>query len=477
MKRFLFLFIVFLAGIISPPGVYGQKRIDKEPVDTTWYVRGDINYNLLVAAYLGLDKDVARFLGQGAYVNTTTMSGNTPLILAAGEGHTGTAEILLAQDAAVNDKNKEGISPLLQATINNHPKMIAYLLDHGAEVNIRDKYGRTPLLEAAARNLMSAGEILLKHGADPNLTDKQGTTPLMAAVYGGNTAFAGMLLEAGAQINQKDKNGFTALMVATQTGDTSMVDFLISRGADIFVRTRSGYTPMLLAVQEKDVTLATQFIALDSTGFFRKKLPVNPVRLAGENHDREMRDLLMLNDYEKMFSPFLNDLRFGLDFMFNGRNFLPGIRFGITEGITRINLTLGFNYRIYPARILAPSTEGLFYQYWEHRGVAYAGLGRDFPFLKRAGKKPEFGAHVFVSGYYSFGPSYPGSGKSPEKIVMASPSGGFYIKTGPVRISTEYCWLDLKTYDFPNSYFSLKVEYVLSRKKISKTNKTIPWYH
>ncbi len=477
MKHFLIFLALSLIWSQNNQVAYGQRKMENEPVDTTWYVRGDVNYNLLVAAYLGRDKDVARFLGLGAYVNTTTMSGNTPLILASGEGHLSTAALLLSQDANINDKNKEGVSPLLQATLNNHPKMIAYLLEHGADADIRDNYGRTPLMEAAAQNLMAAGKILLKHGADPDAADKQGTTPLMAAVYSKNADFAKMLLEAGADINQKDNHGFTALLIATQNHDPGMVDFLISRGADIFIRTNSGYSPLLLAVQEKEVTLAEKFISLDSTGFFKKRMPLNPVKLASENKDPGMKDLLLLNDYRETFSPYLHDLRFGTDVLLNGTNFFPGICFGITEGTTKLTFYTGFNYRIYPARVLVPSSEHVFYQYWEYRGIAYTGAGRDFPFVANTPHKPGFGAYVLISGFVSFGPSYAGSKLSPKTILMVSPSGGLYMRTGPVHITVGYSWLNLKTYDFPDSYASLKVEYILSRKKISKSKKTIPWYH
>ena len=475
MRHFLFLLLsLFLFQGISE--VYGQRKLNDKPVDTSWYVKGDVNYNLLVAAYLGIDKDVSRFIREGAYVNTTTMNGNTPLILAAGEGHIPTTEILLTRDANINEKNKEGISPLLQAVLNNHPDMVSFLINHGANIQTRDKYGRTPLIAAAALNHTSIGDILLKSSADPDAKDKQGTTPLMVAVYGENTEFVKLLLKAGADINQKDKNGFTALLIGVQKHNPALVDLLVSHGADIFILTNTKYSPLLLAVQEKDLVLAEKFISLDTIGFFQKELPINPIELADENKDPEMKDLLIENDYQYTFSPYLHDLRFGMDMLFNVKNFLPGIRLGITEGITKISFYTGFNYRMFPVQILEQSSSHIFHQYWEYRGLAFAGLGREFPFMISYRHKPEFGAHIFVSGFVSFGPSYPGSNKSPSTIFSASPSGGLYLKTGPVRIAADYCWYNFHTYDFPDSYFSLKIEYILSHRKLAKTQKFIPWY-
>jgi len=469
----LLLLLLFLLPAVSR----GQRKKAMQPVDTTWYNPGDINYNLLVAAYLGIDKDVDRFLREGAFVNTTTMNGNTPLMLAAEEGHLATVRVLLMHGAGVDKSDKQGTTPLMKAVLNGHSGIVDLLLRSGAGIEAQDKQGRTPLLLAAAYNRPAIATLLLEKRANPDPPDRQGPTPLMAAIYTDNNHIARILVDHGADINKADKKGFTPLLVAVQKGNREILPFLLKRNADLRAVTRSGYSALLLAVQEKDAAMARLLLAVDTSGFFHRQSRPNALALAIENKDAATKELLIDNDFRLKKNLFLANMHLGGDMLVNGQDFLPGICFSLTEGITRLSLQTGFLYRPFPAHILRQESEHTFWQLREYRGVAYAGLGREFVFNNTAQKKNlTYGADAAVNMIISFGPSYSGSTKKPPLVVSPSPSAGLFLNIRSVGIHAGYTWLDLHTWDFSRNYFSFRVTWIINREKIKGTEKIISWY-
>jgi ankyrin repeat protein len=474
MLRTITFFLAFF--LLLPLAGEAQKKA-LEPIDTSWYNPGDINYNLLVAAYLGIDKDVNRFLREGAYINTMTMNGSTPLMLAAGQGHLPTVQLLVTHGADVDKGDKQGTTPLMNAILNGHTEIVAFLLRSGASSHVRDRSGRTPLLLAATYNHPAIVTLLLDRGTDPDGTDKQGTTPLMAAIYAGHNHVARLLAGKGADLNKKDKKGFTPLLVAVQQGNREMTRWLLEHGADLQTVTNSGYSALLLAVQEKDVETARILLEADTAGYFHNRKGPSPVSMAAENKDALLKELLIDNDFTFKKRLYLDNMHLGGELLLNGPDFMPGIIFSMTEGITKLTLQTGYLYRVFPARILYPVTENTFWQMREYRGVACAGLGREFAFNSKENKKRiTYGADLLLSVIYSFGPRYSGSTKKPPEVITASPSAGLFVNIGAVGIHAGYTWLDLQTYDLSRHHFSLRLSWIINRKKITRTEKTIPWY-
>jgi ankyrin repeat protein len=472
LRTITFILAFFL---LVPTGMQAQKKA-LEPVDTSWYNPGDINYNLLVAAYLGIDKDVNRFLRDGAYVNTMTMNGSTPLMLAAGQGHLSTVQLLVMHDAGVDKGDKQGTTPLMNAIINGHAGIVAFLLRSGASTAVRDRAGRTPLLLAAAHNRPAIVTLLLDKGADPDGTDKQGTTPLMAAIYAGHNNIARLLIDKGADVSLRDRRGFTPLLITVQRGNREMVSYLLSHGASLEETTNSGFSALLLAVQEKDTETARLLLAADTAGFFRRKSRPNPVGLAVDNKDPLMKELLIDNDFRFRRSLYLHSMHLGGGMLLNGANFMPGILFSLTEGVTGLSLETGFLYRAFPTRILRQESDHTFWQLREYRGMAYAGLGKAFPFTGRSEThKLTYGATAMVNILYSFGPEYPGSNRRPPAVVTVNPSAGLFLHTGGVGFRAGYSWVDLRTRNLSRNHFFLGIYWIINRKKITRTEKTIPW--
>ena len=106
---------------------------------------------------------------------------NTPLHVAAFEGHTDVAEFLLAHNAKINAKGQNGTTPLIEAALTGNKDVAELLLAHHADVNAKDKDGNTPLYEAAQSGHKSTVALLLAHNAIVNAKNNDGDTPLHAA--------------------------------------------------------------------------------------------------------------------------------------------------------------------------------------------------------------------------------------------------------------------------------------------------------
>jgi hypothetical protein len=187
-----------------------------------------------------IDK-VREILAKGANVNTRDRHkdswtyNQTPLHVAAHEGHTYVARLLLEHGAVVNARDKYGFTPLYYAAGGGHIDIVSILLEHGADVNARDKSGNTPLHYVAMLGKAVVAKLLLEFGADVNARDEEGWTPLHSAAWRGNADVASLLLEHGADPSIRDKEGKTPLDVAREEGREE-----VARVIEEFMKRRKG---------------------------------------------------------------------------------------------------------------------------------------------------------------------------------------------------------------------------------------------
>ena len=136
--------------------------------------------------------------------------GNTPLIIAAGNGHEYCVNSWIDSGADVNTANSKGETALIKASHWNKCSCIESLITAGADVNFPSKNGDKALIIAANQGLVNCVNELIDAGADVNSADSDKTTPLISAASWGYDKCVAALLQAGADVNLADKDGQTA---------------------------------------------------------------------------------------------------------------------------------------------------------------------------------------------------------------------------------------------------------------------------
>mmetsp|Transcript_73113 Transcript_73113/g.219543 ORF Transcript_73113/g.219543 Transcript_73113/m.219543 type:complete len:179 (-) Transcript_73113:60-596(-) len=121
----------------------------------------------------------------------------TPLFIAAQQGHTDTLQLLLDLGADKDTKNEEGASALYAALMSGHEAAARLLIRTGINLEERDVDGDTLLIAAALNGLAPAVSLLLEARADRHATDTDGCTALECAEQRGHTDVA-TLLRGGA---------------------------------------------------------------------------------------------------------------------------------------------------------------------------------------------------------------------------------------------------------------------------------------
>ncbi len=166
--------------------------------------------------------------------------GETPLHIAAAQGHLEVAELLLSEGAAVDARTTDGLTPLHAAAYGGNEEVVTSLLARGADVDAEDVDGWTPLHEAAFNNHREAARILLEGGARQDVYTAAGL---------GDPALVESYLKADPDLLRSTDRllKWTPLHWAANAGDERVVALLLNQGADVNARDFRDWTPLRLA--------------------------------------------------------------------------------------------------------------------------------------------------------------------------------------------------------------------------------------
>ncbi len=229
-----------VSGKIDPVSdVPAQKDIPPRRAEEN---RGEkLLQELFEAVEQGRLEQVKDLLSRGVDVMATRPYGDTPLHVAAFQGHTEIAQQLITKGAEVNagitSATDAGATPLHLGAMKGHMEVVALLLRNGAKVGVKlcgggqtSTSGATPLHIAATHNQINVVSMLVKSGANLEAKDDYGDTALHYASNGRLVEMVRELMRLGANVGVRDNYGRTPLSLAEENRATSVVQILRSAG-------------------------------------------------------------------------------------------------------------------------------------------------------------------------------------------------------------------------------------------------------
>ena len=203
---------------------------------------------LHIAAQEGHVEVAYWILMEGADCGVANQFGDTALHHAARWNHVEVARLLLKGGAPVNARNSLGWTPLHSAVAYSASvDMADALLDAGGDVAAGDAWGRCPIHFAASNGDARAVAMLMSRGAVVDSVTAEGDTPLHYAVGYGHSHVVALLLRTGANVRRRKRGGVTALHFAAAEGHDECVQLLLEDGADADAVDDTGVTPLHMA--------------------------------------------------------------------------------------------------------------------------------------------------------------------------------------------------------------------------------------
>ena len=203
-----------------------------------------------------------------SFIDATSYSGETCLMLAASQGNANAAEWLISKQANIDVIAANGYTALDYAAEAGFTQLAELLVAHKADTEKAKIYyqvrlrniqkaqaritstednaghkrpkeycigmeGLTPLHGAALQGDIDSLKAALGEGADIEAFSQDGATPLMLAASEGHHNAVKLLLASGANIDATSMKGWTTLMNAVRKQDARTVELLVSNGADV----------------------------------------------------------------------------------------------------------------------------------------------------------------------------------------------------------------------------------------------------
>jgi ankyrin repeat protein len=208
---------------------------DKEQVSDV-NIRNKENETLLLRAIRYKHEDIALFLlGLGAKPNITTLSGESPILVAVQNKLKEVVKTLIDKKADVNIPiHRDGLTPLFAAIETKDPDMVRWLLDAGADTNVT-LHDKTPLQTALLLNNKDILELL---SPEVKIISAKSSKRAQVAISS-STSYASFFIS---EVNKE--NIFTAV----EEGDVTKVILYLSSDLDVNARNAEGLTALHIAV-------------------------------------------------------------------------------------------------------------------------------------------------------------------------------------------------------------------------------------
>ncbi|KAK2586308.1 hypothetical protein KPH14_010610 [Odynerus spinipes] len=200
-----------------------------------------------------------------------SVSGDTPMHVAAREGHLNVIEYLCdafeRPDFKLDVANKDMKRPLHEAAQFARSRVLRYLVEKGATIDCLKRADWTPLMLACTKIGEEAYEcirILLEAKADPLRKNKDGWIPAFMVCRSGDVDALQLILNfAPESIAARSNNGRSPLHIAAFNGHEAIIDLLANKDPELLnARDSSGATPLHEAAKSGNLNAVERMIRL-----------------------------------------------------------------------------------------------------------------------------------------------------------------------------------------------------------------------
>ncbi|XP_027134293.1 ankyrin repeat and death domain-containing protein 1A [Larimichthys crocea] len=199
--------------------------------------------------------------------------GDTPLHLAARNGHLDAVQLLLQSFDTRDEVNMNGETALYQAADNGHEGCVRIMLEAGCDPNILTTANCSALHPVSKRGDMSVVQLLLDFKANTDFKNQNLDAPLHLAVRNSHIPTIHSLLKAGCNINITDKRSQTAIHIAAELAKIEVVEMLLKARLDLTLRDRQGKTALGVAVRADEVIIVDMIIKAERYHTWRTANP------------------------------------------------------------------------------------------------------------------------------------------------------------------------------------------------------------
>eukprot|EP00036_Acanthoecidae_sp_10tr_P009963 CAMPEP_0182923500 /NCGR_PEP_ID=MMETSP0105_2-20130417/5472_1 /TAXON_ID=81532 ORGANISM="Acanthoeca-like sp., Strain 10tr" /NCGR_SAMPLE_ID=MMETSP0105_2 /ASSEMBLY_ACC=CAM_ASM_000205 /LENGTH=331 /DNA_ID=CAMNT_0025061217 /DNA_START=17 /DNA_END=1009 /DNA_ORIENTATION=- len=278
-----------------------SKCLEMVPELTVDSIAGPGSMRALHIAILNRHVELAQWLiGCGADVASTSESGATPLIIAAGQDDAMLVELLVKEGCGVDLADNAGETALHAAAVVGSTSAIQALVALGVGLEIRNKRGQTALMRACECGNNTGVVALLDQGADLSAADLQGYIPLNRAVWRGNHAIVELLLKAGAPATAAINGARPILHSAAENNHGGVVELLLNHGAVVGCRDpRNGQTALHSAAWAGATATASALFKANASLDEKDYDGNTPLHLAVRNSSLPMVRFLTANGANK----------------------------------------------------------------------------------------------------------------------------------------------------------------------------------
>lgn len=216
---------------------------------------------LLTPCYRGDAEKVEELIKLKVNLHATDALGNSPLHLAAFNGHAKVISVLLEAGADPSHQNGELDTPLYMAVLSNSLQCVKLISEKLSDVqfNAANVEGFTPLHYAAGEGNLQITKYLVEAcECDPEFPDNLGLTPGFCAVLQGRKEVAEYLLQMspeGARARNMANDTMLHCALKAQPNNKILLKLLIDRGAEVGAKGADQMTceEMLVARHHKDL--------------------------------------------------------------------------------------------------------------------------------------------------------------------------------------------------------------------------------